>query len=213
MLWYDWLNLVCELRSACARSRTFLWMSLCLAGFSTRKDLLGVTSIVRAQAHPRLVRSGLPVRPRPPSRQQRIASNRYKPWQAFKYYLLFALLVAAFLGSALVGLLDPIALSVRSFALSILPSSNYALPVTAVSSFKQAYFRQGFPIGAIFIVILALNLLITRLWCRALCPLGALLGLASRWSILGLRKHEAHCADCNRCLLHCQGGDDPIPDR
>jgi hypothetical protein len=46
MLWYDWWNLVCELRSA--RSRTFLWMSLCLAGFSTRKDLLGVTSIVRA---------------------------------------------------------------------------------------------------------------------------------------------------------------------
>ena len=32
-----------------------------------------------------------------------IASNRYKPWQAFKYYLLFALLAAAFLGGALVG--------------------------------------------------------------------------------------------------------------
>jgi len=39
---------VCDLRPACARTRTFLWMSLCLAGFSTRKDLLGVTSIVRA---------------------------------------------------------------------------------------------------------------------------------------------------------------------
>src|ERR1039457_1960323 len=76
MLWYDWLNLVCELRSACARSRTFLWMSLCLAGFSTRKDLLGVTSIVRAQAHPRLVRSGLPVRPRPPSRQPQARPRR-----------------------------------------------------------------------------------------------------------------------------------------
>jgi hypothetical protein len=48
MLWNDWWNLVCELRPACARTRTFLWMSLCLAGFSTRKDLLGVTSIVRA---------------------------------------------------------------------------------------------------------------------------------------------------------------------
>src|SRR5664280_3139726 len=48
MLWYDWWNLVCELRSACARSRTFLWMALCLAGMTTRKDLLGVTSIVRA---------------------------------------------------------------------------------------------------------------------------------------------------------------------
>jgi len=48
MLWNHWWNLVCELRSACARTRTFLWMSLCLAGMTTRKDLLGVTSIVRA---------------------------------------------------------------------------------------------------------------------------------------------------------------------
>src|SRR6202162_2547796 len=48
MLWYNWWNLVCELRSACARTRTFLWMSLCLAGMTVRKDLLGVTSIVRA---------------------------------------------------------------------------------------------------------------------------------------------------------------------
>ena len=48
MLWNHWWSLVCELRSACARTRTFLWMSLCLAGMSVRKDLLGVTSIVRA---------------------------------------------------------------------------------------------------------------------------------------------------------------------
>ena len=43
MLWNQWWNLVCELRPACARTRTFLWMSLCLAGISTRKDLQGVT--------------------------------------------------------------------------------------------------------------------------------------------------------------------------
>ena len=48
MLWNHWWNLVCELQSACARTRTFLWMSLCLAGMTVRKDLLGVTSIVRA---------------------------------------------------------------------------------------------------------------------------------------------------------------------
>jgi len=48
MLWNHWWKLVCELRSACARTRTFLWMCLCLAGMTTRKDLLGVTSIVRA---------------------------------------------------------------------------------------------------------------------------------------------------------------------
>ena len=48
MLWNHGWRLVCELRPACARSRTFLWMALCLAGMTTRKDLLGVTSIVRA---------------------------------------------------------------------------------------------------------------------------------------------------------------------
>ena len=48
MLWNNWWKLVCELRSACARTRTFLWMAVCLAGMTTRKDLMGVTSFVRA---------------------------------------------------------------------------------------------------------------------------------------------------------------------
>ena len=48
MLWKHWWELVCELRAACGRTRTFLWMAVCLAGMTTRKDLLGVTSTVRA---------------------------------------------------------------------------------------------------------------------------------------------------------------------
>lgn len=48
MLWNHWWILVCQLRSACARTRTFLWMALCLAGMTVRTELLGVTSIVRA---------------------------------------------------------------------------------------------------------------------------------------------------------------------
>src|SRR4030042_1039842 len=48
MLWKHWWKLVCELRSACSRTQTFLWMAVCRAGMATRKDLMGVTSIVRA---------------------------------------------------------------------------------------------------------------------------------------------------------------------
>ncbi len=139
------------------------------------------------------------------SGRRRIDANRYKPWQAFKYYLLFALLAAALAGSALGGIFDPIALAVRAFGLSVLPAWNYAL------GHSGPHFRQAFLLGVILIFLIALNLRITRFWCRALCPLGALLGLASRWSILGLEKHPGNCGDCNRCLLHCQGGDDPIP--
>ena len=167
---------------------------------------------------------------------QRIALNRYQRWQTLKYYILVAVLVAAVFGSSILGIMDPISLTVRSLGLSILPGINYAfnalfdalyrtevsaLRFTAdalhfllkdlVLSFKQPYFRQGFALGLIFLAIMVLNLRVTRFWCRALCPLGALLGILSRWSILGLEKHPAHCEDCNRCLLDCQGGDDPIP--
>jgi hypothetical protein len=48
MLWKLWWELVGELRPACARTRTFLWLAVGLAGMTTRRELAGVTSIVRA---------------------------------------------------------------------------------------------------------------------------------------------------------------------
>lgn len=48
MLWIKWWELASQLRGACARTRSFLWMIVCLAGMTIRTDLLGVTSIVRA---------------------------------------------------------------------------------------------------------------------------------------------------------------------
>jgi len=164
-----------------------------------------------------------------------VDSNRYKRWQTTKYYLLITGLAAALLGSGILGWLDPIAMLVRSLALSILPVTNYALsaglhslehsrfaPAQTIGAvlhlalggwlltFHQLYFRQAIWIGLIFIFLVTLNFRVTRFWCRAICPLGALLGILSRWSVLGLVKHAEHCRDCDRCLLHCQGGDDPI---
>ncbi len=47
-LWYEWWRWCAPLRGACARNRTFLWMSVVLIGFGVRHDLWGVTSFVRA---------------------------------------------------------------------------------------------------------------------------------------------------------------------
>ena len=47
-LWNRWLSLVSDLRPACTRRATFLWMACALAGFCVRPEFLGVTSIVRA---------------------------------------------------------------------------------------------------------------------------------------------------------------------
>ena len=46
-LWLAWMQAVQTLRSACRRSRTYLWMVLALMGLCCRLDLSGVTSYVR----------------------------------------------------------------------------------------------------------------------------------------------------------------------
>jgi len=167
--------------------------------------------------------------------KQRIDSNRYKRWQTLKYIVLIAGLVAAFFGSMAIGWLDPFSLLVRSAGLALLPAFNFAVRAllsplehshtaaikatgetihtvlqATVLDFRQAHFAQGLVLGVLFLLILWASMRITRLWCRSICPLGALLGAVSRWSILGLHKDASACDKCNRCLLHCQGGDDPI---
>lgn len=47
-LWIEWFRCTHQLRSACSRSLTFLWMTLTLVAFAIRPDLLGATSFVRA---------------------------------------------------------------------------------------------------------------------------------------------------------------------
>ena len=48
LLWSHWWVMVSQLRSACSRQRTFLWLAATLAAMGVRRDLGGVTSFVRA---------------------------------------------------------------------------------------------------------------------------------------------------------------------
>ncbi|MCB2206358.1 4Fe-4S binding protein [bacterium] len=167
--------------------------------------------------------------------KRRLERNRWKPYQNIKYGILAFMLAAALYGSAQIGLLDPIALLTRSMALIILPGWNvlthdiYAwsvqssgpadfllTPLAWLSHLllirsNVVVFDQTFLILLLFAGILLANRFITRFWCRGLCPLGALLGLMSKTSILGLEKHASLCTDCGKCGLNCQGGDNPEP--
>ena len=165
---------------------------------------------------------------------KRIESNRFKKWMHVKYYILFAMLALALFTSLQAGLLDPIPFLVRSLATGIMPAVDYAARGVldacystdsailhgvanigytvlggTILSYKPQYFNHGVIIGVIFLFILVMNRFITRFWCRGICPLGAFLGLISRYSIFGMKKAHVNCDDCNRCLLHCQGGCDP----
>jgi len=164
----------------------------------------------------------------------KIESNRYKKYQRIKYYILFFFLGAALLGSLQIGLLDPLALLARSIGTVVLPTAHtaadgflgwvksfgvsqlvvpfqfvYDLLAPIFLTFRQAHFHTILTIGIFFIVILFLNRVFSRFWCRGICPLGALLGLFSRFAIFGLEKDESKCNKCQLCVLHCQGADNP----
>jgi polyferredoxin len=47
------------------------------------------------------------------------------------------------------------------------------------------------------------SVLVQNFWCRYLCPYGALLGLASVFSPLRIRRDVATCIDCAKCAKAC----------
>ena len=163
-----------------------------------------------------------------------IEANKYHKYQGWKYYLFFGLLTLGIAGSSQHALFDPITITARSFGMVLIPALNSAL--TSIGNLfsnsdmgifqlagkiiflvfsgtliflKQPHFHGVFWLALIFAMILLANRIFTRFWCRGICPLGALLGILSRWSIFGLVKDNDKCTDCGICNLNCQGGDDP----
>jgi polyferredoxin len=166
----------------------------------------------------------------------KINSNRYKKYQRIKYYIFFVFIGAALVGSLQIGLLDPLCFLARSLGTAMLPAMHISAdallgwfksfgigPLGHLAQFvydtlspifliyRQAHFHTVLSIGLLFVVVLILNRLFTRFWCRGICPLGALLGLFSRFAIFGLQKDASTCDNCLLCLLHCQGADGPDP--
>lgn len=147
-----------------------------------------------------------------------------------KYLLLLIVLIMAIFAVDLVGYLDPFSFLYRSFITSFLPwlikinhellSFVYQLHLARLGDYWNQFlatlainatFQQGFLLSLLFLLALSLNLARERFWCRLLCPLGALLGLISRWNLLGLKINKEKCIDCHLCTLQCQTQANPYP--
>ena len=61
----------------------------------------------------------------------------------------------------------------------------------------------------VLLAILLLSLLISRPFCRYLCPLGAIYGLFNRFALLGLTCDASTCVNCGACETVCPMGIDP----
>lgn len=167
--------------------------------------------------------------------KEKIESNRYRGYQRIKYFLLLFVLSAALLGSLIGAIFDPLCLFARSLGTVVLPALHTGLAGAAdwfeklgyppmgrlvrsaydgfaglLLPFRRAHFQGVWLLGVLFALVLVLNRLHTRFWCRVLCPLGALLGFFARFSLFGLRKNESACSHCNKCMLSCQGADNPV---
>ena len=66
------------------------------------------------------------------------------------------------------------------------------------------FFRDIGQTAAIVIALLVLlSMLVQNLWCRYLCPYGALLGIAPLLSPVKIRRDAEACIDCGKCARGC----------
>lgn len=106
-------------------------------------------------------------------------------WQSLKYYLL-----AFFIGTSAAGLACYWWLAPMNWAARIV--APFSLGYFALSAFVL-----------LFALFIGAHLLFgRRAFCRILCPLGAGLGMISRYALFERRFERQACIDCDLCVVH-----------
>lgn len=158
-----------------------------------------------------------------------IQSGMYHHSQQWKYLFFWVIMMFSIFSLQIAGIFDPISFLIRSLTIAIMPALQFSadiisrffldldLPVVTPSSeavygvlryhvfpINMPLFSQNVFIGSLFILVLVLNRIKPRFWCRFICPLGALLGYCATTSRLQRNLAES-CTKCNICHATCQG--------
>ena len=121
-----------------------------------------------------------------------------------KYVILFSILIMAAFGSLAFMYFEPITIIIRGITTGAKPILDYAQIAN-----KKDFIWPGFDwwmIGVPFVLVLLLNIVEKRFWCRYLCPLGALIGLGSKISWVKRRVNQMSCVKCGDCAAICPMG-------
>lgn len=155
-------------------------------------------------------------------------NRRFAKLHTIKYGLLAMVLVSSAMGLPIVGLLDPLAIFTRAVVLDGDPALYRATSgtftvlydhggesVTSVSepiyawlkdnvlAFNQASFVWPGVWAGLLVVVILLERLESRFWCRHLCPLGAMLAIPARLTRMQ-RVPVKSCANCGKCADDCR---------
>ncbi len=153
-------------------------------------------------------------------------SNKFDKLRYLKFGILIASIILAFFSINLWGYFDPLSIFNRAltavlYPLGTLVTETILLQTSEISFLEdpaywiydlykeiimpenQAFVQQVFWITALFAIILGLEKLSRRFWCRYLCPAGAWLGFLSQ-----LRFYERIvgkiCPVCDKCQVECK---------
>lgn len=140
-----------------------------------------------------------------PARKRKPTQRTSRRWRWGKYVTLAVVVGAAALGNLGPMVFDPVTVLAR-------PLQELARPFVGTDAVGQsvgATLSRGAVPAVAFIsliplvVVLALNAIERRVWCRDVCPLGALLALIAR--VPGVRRvvDAETCTSCGRCRAAC----------
>lgn len=141
----------------------------------------------------------LPLRPRP-------AAPRY--WRLGKYVTLAVVVGAALIGNLGPMILDPVSITTRPFQEIVRPFLGYdaiGRSIGASLGWDALHAVALLSLLPLALVVM-LNLVERRFWCRNLCPLGGLLALISKVPGVRRRVRADRCTSCARCVKACPTG-------
>lgn len=142
-----------------------------------------------------------------------------KNYKTLRYSILAITIVSLFTGSfILLNLLDPFSLAGKIFSniirIGLIPANNLAAYLLEQFNIYKIYPVELKAISWIAVTFSSLVLLTIaimsyskgRLFCNTICPVGALLGLASRFSKFKIIIDQDDCSGCGICETVCKSG-------
>lgn len=134
-------------------------------------------------------------------------TGRIIKWQRLrevKYVVLFSVIIMAIFGSLAFLYFEPITILVRGLTAIFKPivETVQAEEATSLGWFGLNWWLFAIPL----ILVLLLNLVERRFWCRYLCPLGALVALGAKVSWIKRVVDQKSCVKCGDCAELCTMG-------